>query len=47
MTIKEYDIACEKTCSFANAVEGNAFEVGFYIAVKLLTNGKYLINEKF
>ena len=37
MTLSEYDTALNKFVDFANAVEKNAFEVGFYTAVKLLT----------
>lgn len=37
MTSQEYDTASTKFLNFANAVEENAFEVGFYTAVKLLT----------
>ncbi|MDE5946526.1 MAG: hypothetical protein K2G63_04370 [Oscillospiraceae bacterium] len=37
MTGQEYDTASIKFWDFANAVEENAFEVGFYTAVKLLT----------
>lgn len=40
MTSQEYDIACTKFFAFASAVEENAFEVGFYTAVQLLTAGK-------
>ncbi|MDE5620590.1 MAG: hypothetical protein K2I80_08785 [Ruminococcus sp.] len=36
MTSQEYDTACTKFFNFANAVEANAFEVGFYTAVQLL-----------
>ena len=39
MTSQEYDTAMEKFFSYANAVEENAFEVGFYTAVQLLTRG--------
>ncbi len=42
MTSQEYDTACTKFCNFANAVEANAFEVGFYAAVKLLTGGRQI-----
>lgn len=40
MTRDEYDTACTKFVAFSNAVEVNAFEVGFYTAVKLLTGGR-------
>ncbi len=40
MTIQEYDTACIKIVDLMNAVEGNAFEVGFYTAVQLLTDRK-------
>lgn len=40
MTSQEYDTASTKFWNFANAVEENAFEVGFYTAVQLLTNSK-------
>lgn len=36
MTLQEYDTATAKFFNFATAVEKNAFEVGFYTAVKLL-----------
>lgn len=40
MTSQEYDTACTKIIVLMNAVEENAFEVGFYTAVKLLTGGR-------
>ena len=40
MTSQEYDTAYEKLWNFANAIEENAFEVGFYTAVQLLTVSK-------
>ena len=36
MTSQEYDTALGKFADFADAVEENAFEVGFYTAVNLL-----------
>ena len=40
MTHQEYDTACEKIVALMHSIEGNAFEVGFYTAVQLLTNSK-------
>ena len=40
MTSQEYDTATDKLFSYVGAVEENAFEVGFYTAVELLTAGK-------
>ncbi|MDE5583247.1 MAG: hypothetical protein K2J08_06060 [Ruminococcus sp.] len=37
MTLQEYNTATDKLFSYVGAVEDNAFEVGFYTAVKLLT----------
>lgn len=36
MTYQEYNTATEKFLNFANAVEENAFEVGFYTALELM-----------
>lgn len=42
MTSQEYDTASTKLWDFASAVEENAFEVGFYTAVQLLTAGRQI-----
>lgn len=40
MTLQEYDTACTKIVDLMNAIEKNAFEVGFYTAVQFLTKNK-------
>ena len=40
MTRDEYDTAMEKFFNFANAVEENAFEIGFKTAIQLLMGGE-------
>lgn len=45
MTSQEYDTALTKFLNFANAVEENAFEVGFYTAVKLLTESSEVLTK--
>ena len=43
MTKEEYDTASTKFLDFVEAVEENAFEVGFYTAVKLLTESSEVL----
>ena len=45
MTKEEYDTAFEKFFDFVEAVEENAFEVGFYTAVKLLTESSEVLTK--
>lgn len=45
MTLQEYDTALTKFFDFANAVEENAFEVGFYTAVKLLAESSEVLTK--
>lgn len=40
MPYKEYDKAYTKLIKIVSAYQENAFEVGFYTAVKLLTGGR-------
>lgn len=45
MTAQEYDTASIKFLDFVSAVEENAFEVGFYTAVKLLTESSEVLTK--
>ncbi|MDE6004945.1 MAG: hypothetical protein K2G88_06125 [Oscillospiraceae bacterium] len=40
MSENEYDEACNKLIDLCGAIKENAFEVGFYAGVQLMTNRK-------